>query len=71
MLIGGVIENHIHDDANAPAFRFLHQRVEVLHGAVLRVDGFVVGDVVAEVDLRRGIHGRDPDRVDAQIFEVG
>ena len=31
---------------------------------------FVVGDVVAEVDLRRGIEGREPDGVDAQVLQV-
>src|SRR6202012_4153146 len=32
--------------------------------------GLVVGDVVAEVDLRRGVHGRDPDGIDAEALEV-
>ncbi len=44
--------------------------VDIGERAVLRVDGLVVGDVVAEVDLRRGIHGRDPDGVDAEGLQV-
>ena len=46
------------------------QAVEVGEGAVLGVDGGVVGDVVAEVDLGRGVHGGEPDGVDAEGLEV-
>jgi hypothetical protein len=46
------------------------QVVEVLERAVLRVDVLVVGDVVAEVDLRRRIDGREPDGVDAESLQV-
>ena len=49
---------------------FGDEAVQVGEGAVLRIDGLVVGDVVAEVDLRRGIHGSDPDGVDAELLEV-
>jgi hypothetical protein len=54
-------------------WRFLrlgHQPVEVGQRAVLRIDVLVVGDVVAEVHLRRGIDGRQPDRVHAQFLQV-
>ena len=46
------------------------ETVEVGQGAVLRIDVFVVGDVVAEVDLRRWVDGREPDGVDAEVLEV-
>ena len=46
------------------------EAVHVGEGAVLGVDGGVVGDVVAEVDLGRGVHGGDPDGVDAEGLEV-
>jgi hypothetical protein len=45
--------------------------VHVGEGAVLRVDGLVVGDVVAEVHLGRRIHRRNPDGVDAEVLEIG
>ncbi len=47
---------------------FGDQVIEVGQGAVLRIDSFVVGDVVAEVDLRRRIDGREPDGVDAELL---
>ena len=70
VLVGGVIENHVEDDADVVLLRFGDETVEVGEGAVLGVDVFVVGDVVAEVDLWRGVHGRDPDGVDAELLEV-
>ena len=70
MFVGGVVRNEVHDHADVASFRFLHQAIEIGHGAVLRIDGGVVGDVVAEVHLRRRIHRRDPDGVDAEVFQV-
>src|ERR1035438_8872347 len=49
---------------------FGHQAVEVGERAVLRIDVFVVGNVVAEIDLGRRIHRGNPDRVYAQGFKV-
>ena len=42
--------------------------VEIFQRAVHGVDVFVVGNVIAEVDLRRGIAGRDPDRIHSQTL---
>ena len=47
------------------------QRVEIGERAEERIDVGVVGDVVAEVLHRRGEEGREPDRVDAEIGDVG
>ncbi len=70
-LLGGVVEHHVEQDADVVVARGGEQAVEVGEGAVLGVDGGVAGDVVAEVDLGRGVHGRDPDGVDAEGLEVG
>ena len=45
--------------------------VDVAQGAVHRVDVRVVGDVVAVVAQRRGIERQQPERVDAEILQVG
>ena len=53
---------------------FVDQCLHVGQGAELRVDGFVVADVVAHVVLRAVVHGRQPDDVDAeggQVVECG
>ncbi len=70
LLVGGVVEDVVHDDADVAALGFRGHVLEVGHGAVLRIDGCVVGDVVAEVDLGRGVHGGDPDGVDAELLDV-
>ncbi len=70
VLVGGVVEDHVEDDADFALAGFGDEVVEVGEGSVLGIDGFVVGDVVAEVDLRRGVHGGDPDGVDAEGLEV-
>ena len=47
------------------------QLVEVRQRAEDRVDVAVVGDVVPSVGHRRGVERRDPQRVDAEVAEVG
>src|ERR1035437_3968284 len=47
-----------------------YQAVKVGQGAVLGVDILVIRDVVAEVHLRRGIAGSEPNGVDAQLLQV-
>ena len=70
VLVGGVVDDVVHDDANVALLRFGDEGVEVRHAAVEGIDRRVVRDVVAVVDARRGIHRRDPDGVDAEIVEV-
>ena len=53
-----------------PLAGLVHQPVKVQKRAVLRVDVLVVGDVVAEVYLGRGIARRQPDGVNADVFQV-
>ena len=47
------------------------QRVELRQVAEHRLDVPRVGDVVAVVGHRRGVEGRDPQGVDAQVGQVG
>ena len=70
MLVGGVVEDEIEHDVDAGFVGLFDEAAEVLHGAKLGVDAAVVGDVVAEVDIGRGVDGGEPERVDAEIGEV-
>jgi hypothetical protein len=65
-----VVHHHIHDDADIALLRLRDQAVEVSQRAVLRVDVLVIGDVVPEIDLRRRIDRRKPDRIDAEPGEI-
>ena len=49
MLVGGVVDDELGDDAQAALVRLAHEAAEVAHRAVGRVDAAVVGDVVAVV----------------------
>ena len=70
MLVGGVIDHEIHDDADAALVSFARHSVEIVQGAVHAVNVFVIGNVVAEIYLRRGITRSDPDRIHAQRFQI-
>ncbi len=70
MLVGGVVGDHVEDDADVALFGLGDQAVEVGEGSVLGIDVAVVGDVVAEVDLGGGVHGGEPDGVDAEVLQV-
>src|ERR1035438_5277437 len=70
MPVRGVIDHEIEQDADIPLPGFGHQPVEIRHGAVLRIDALVVGDVVTEVYLWGRKEGSDPDAVDAQILQI-
>jgi hypothetical protein len=48
----------------------LEEVLEVAQAAVVRVDGGVVGDVVAVVLERRGVEGQQPHGGDAQVLQV-
>lgn len=49
---------------------FIYDIVKVLKRAVLWVDVDKVRDVIAEVNVRRWVRWREPDRVDPQASEV-
>ena len=46
------------------------EQLGLLEGAERRVDGPVVGDVVAAVGERGDVPGGDPDRVDTEVAQV-
>ena len=64
--VGGVVRDPVDDDPDAARVRLADQPVGVGEAAEQRVHAGVVGHVVAEVGHRRGVEGRQPDRVDPQ-----
>ena len=70
VLVAGVAGDEVHHHLEAEPVGLGEQRVEVRQRAEQRVDGAVVGDVVAVVLLRALAEGRDPDRVDAQLLDI-
>ena len=70
MPVGAVVGHEIQDHLQAPRMGDGQQSVEVLERPEQRIDGAVIGHVVTEIDHRRGIDRRDPDRIDAEHGEI-
>ncbi len=62
----GVVQHQIDHNLDASPVRLRDQLVEVRIGAVVAVDGLVVGGVVTVI-ARGGEHRHQPERIDAQI----
>src|SRR5208282_5531111 len=70
VLVRSVIRNKIHNHADLAFLGLTDELIEIRHGAKLRVDGRVVGNVVAKIDLGRRINRSDPDGVYAEILQI-
>ena len=70
MLVGGVVDHQLDDDAQLAALGLLHEAAEILHGAEVGIDVAVVGDVVAVVAAGRGKERQQPKRGDAEILQI-
>src|SRR5437870_3083454 len=70
MLIAGVIDHQLGDDADSAMMRLAQKRFEICKRAIARMDGGVIGDVISVIAQRRGIERQEPKRVDAEVLEV-
>ncbi len=70
VLVGGVVQHQLGDDAQAAAVRLMQESFEIAEAAVGGMDVTVIGDVVAVVAPRRGAEREQPDGGDAQVFQV-
>ena len=65
MLVGGVVENHVHQNLDAALTCLGEQAAHILQRAEHGLDVLIVGDVVAVVVLRGLEHRGEPDGVHA------
>ena len=70
VLVGAVVGHEVQDHFQTPRMGGGQQSVEVLQRPEQRIDGAVISHVVTEIDHRRGIDRRDPDRIDAKLSEI-
>ena len=70
VLVGGVVDDKIENDANVVFAAVFDQTIEVFERPVGRVDILVVRNVIAKIDLRRREARRDPDCVDAELLQI-
>ena len=72
MIPGGVVGHPVEDDAHAVLMAYLSEILEVVDGAELRGNGFIVADAVGGVLAlfdADGVDGHDPHDVDAQVAD--
>ena len=65
-----MVDHYVHHYADVAPVGGRQQGLEIGHGAVGRVYGQVVGDVVAVVHLGGDVDGGQPEGVDAEGLEV-
>ena len=70
MLVGGVVDDQLDHHLHVALVGGVEELLEVVDGAVGRVDVDVVGDVVAVVAQGRGKEGQEPEAGDAEVLEV-
>ena len=70
MLVGAVVEDEVHDDADVALLRLSDELFHILHRAVRRVNPAVVGNIIAIVDHRRWIDRREPNGTRAERLQV-
>ena len=70
MLVGRVVDNQVHHDANATPMRLLKQLIEIRHRAEFRLNRLIIADVIAVIDVRGLVHRRQPNHINAQLLQV-
>ena len=70
VLVRGMVDHELRDDPDAAVVRRRHELAEIAHCAVGRVDGGVVGDVVAVVSQGRGIERQQPHGGNAKVLKI-
>ncbi len=70
VLGGGMVEHEVHDHLDAALLSICQELLKVFHAAVVRVDGIIIGDVVAVV--RGGwVDGHQPDTANTKVVGCG
>jgi hypothetical protein len=70
MSIGGVIGHQIEHELDAHVMKCIEETIEVCELSESRVNGAVIGDVVAEIHVLGRVDRREPDRVHSQPRQV-
>ncbi len=70
MLVRGMINDQLGDNAQTAAVRFFETMLEIVEVAVDRIDRAIVGDVVTVVAQRRWIKRQQPQSGNAEVLEV-
>jgi hypothetical protein len=70
VLIGGVVDDEVDDDADPTLLAAMGELDEIAERAVARVNAIVVRDVVAVILAGRRLKRHQPDRGDAESLQI-
>jgi len=70
VLIGGVIQHQVKDDADAAAVCLRQQAVKILQGAHTGIHRIVIGYIVPIIPVRSGVEGGQPKGIHPQVLQV-
>ena len=70
MLIGTMTRHDVNHHLKSEPMRLGNQRVKIRQAAVFRVDVAVIGDIIAEILLRRRVERADPNRINPEIGNI-
>ena len=70
MLIGGVVGNEVHQDADAARLCLRNEAVELRKRAIFLVDCIIVGNIIAVIPVGRGINRRKPEKIHPQLMQI-
>src|SRR6476620_10638343 len=70
MLVGGVIGHEVEQNLKPSPMGFHQQVVEVRQRTEAWIYVAIVGNVIAEINHRRRVNGRDPDRFDPKADKI-
>ena len=70
VLVAGMVDDEIHEHAHTALVRAVKHLTEYAEVSVLRVYVHIVGNIVAEVRVRRRVYRRKPDSVHAETLDV-
>ena len=70
MLVRGVVDDQLDDDAHAALMRFAHELPKIRETAIGLMDVAIVGDVIAVIAQRRGKERQQPNGGHAEFLNV-
>ena len=70
MLIRGMVYHQIHDDLQPSLMGLFQHLIEILHRTELFHDRLIIANIISVVVIRRLIHRRQPDHIDAQLLQI-
>ena len=70
MLVGAVVDHQVHNDLDPPLLRLGQKLIELLHGAELRGNLIVIGNIVPLVHKGRLVDRRYPYNINTQFLQI-